>query len=163
MKALLRYFYACVGQKAPTKTRRELREEWKAKKATKDSSSSSGKLSETEGLSENDGGSLANSGKQVAPETATPPTSDVPLDGNMAGSLPTLEQPLAVNQSIARLQALVRRFLTTRKYVQLWESALQEADDYWLQIYWEKEEERRRKMLANKARKHVRSVFDSII
>lgn len=179
MKKILLYFNQCLGgNKIPSKTRREIRQEWKAKKAAKNLQNPSVDAINLDGKSQNDEveavspasptTKLGPGAVVVQPLSAKAKSAPALGEGNLenlnnnnnnSSNIPSIDQQLAVNNSIARLQALVRRFLTTRRFIHHWQSALQEADDYWLEIYWKKEEDRRKKMLAAKARKQVAVSF----
>ena len=170
--------------KLPKLSRKQLRDEWKAKKAAKDRNSpASATIAQVESStpaslpatlpgnepdipSQPTKASSKSKNQKTVPKLTNETASSNDNDNNnreatsnLVGGVPTIAEQEKVNNSMTKLQASIRRFITLRRFTSVWQNALQEADEYWLQLYWEKEEERRRKLLAERARKQVMSKY----
>lgn len=176
-------FLCILGLFTKQKSRKEIRNDWEQKKlqeqqqdaeqpsSPKKPTTPSGK----EGKSKKDGptdqkkkeDNKKNDNKKNESNKKKPDAKDAKKDKNgkstpAKGSAPpakTAEDVAKENQGAKRLQSIIRGFMGRKKKEKMWETLIEEADAHWVEIHNAIEEEKRRKLLADAARKQVNSLY----
>jgi hypothetical protein len=133
MEIVNKYLYLCLTCCAkPKKTRKEIREEWKAKQA------------------------LNNPIETIESEKKVPPS---PLPAKKPIIVNGVTVPEEKIPNVVKLQAVVRGLIGRAKAYRRWLELLDEANAYWGYLQYLKDEEERIRKIREQARKDVRLIL----